>query len=111
MRTEDLVFYVEFHVKPEYVDEWKAAVTDVIEHMSTESTFVSCFMHEDPEDATHYTLYERWSEPSVEAFVKNQLEARSYRHAYEAKLPTMLQAPRKASVLRLAGEWRRSRAR
>lgn len=62
-------------------------------------------MHQDAQDANRFTLYERWSEPSVEAFIKNQLEAKSYRKAYEEKLPTLLETPRTASVLSYVQEW------
>ena len=40
--TGDLVFYVRLELRPECVEEWKAAVTDVIEQMSREAAFVSC---------------------------------------------------------------------
>ena len=95
MPSSDLVIYVQFHVKPEYVQAWKEAVMEVIDHMSKESTFVTCYMHQDAQDANIFTLYERWSELSVDDFVMNQL-AKSYRKAYEEKLPTMLQSPRQA---------------
>ena len=103
----DLIFYVLFHVKPESVQEWKDAVTEVIDHMSREDTFVHCSMHQDLQDPNQFTLYERWSEPSVEAFVKNQMEAKSYRRAYEDRLPDLLQSPRTASILLPLKEWRR----
>ncbi len=45
MPSSDLVFYVQFHVKPEYVQTWKDAVMEVIDHMAKESTFVTCYMH------------------------------------------------------------------
>jgi quinol monooxygenase YgiN len=51
MPSSDLVFYVQFHVKPEYVQAWKDAVMEVIDHMSQESTFVTCYMHQDAQDA------------------------------------------------------------
>jgi hypothetical protein len=34
MAETDLVFYVKLDLKPEHVDEWKTAVTDLIERMS-----------------------------------------------------------------------------
>jgi quinol monooxygenase YgiN len=109
MNGDDLVFYVEFQVKPECVQEWKDAVVEVINCMSAESTFVTCYMHQDAEDANRFTLYERWREPSVEAFVQNQLQAKSYRQSYEEKLPTLLDRPRTATVLKYVKEWHRDR--
>ena len=105
MSSSDLVFYVQFQVKPECVQEWKEAVIEVINHMSTESTFVTCYLHQDTQDANRFSLYERWREPSLEAFIRNQFEAKSYRKAYEEKLSMMLASPRVTSVLSMAAEW------
>lgn len=69
--TPDLVFYVRLELRAECVEEWKAAVTDVIEPMSRETAFVSCSIQQDAEDPACFTLYERWREPSVEAFIRN----------------------------------------
>lgn len=107
MPSSDLAFYVQFHVKPEYVEEWKKAAMEVIDDMSKEDTFVTCYMHQDAEDANKFTLYERWSEPSREAFMKNQLEAKEYRKVYEEKLPAMLQSPRIITFLNSIKEWHR----
>jgi quinol monooxygenase YgiN len=61
---------------------------------------------QDAQDVHRFTLYERWREPSVDAFVKNQA-AKSYRKAYEDKLPALLQSPRTVSVLQYVNEWHR----
>ncbi|HEY9664298.1 MAG TPA: antibiotic biosynthesis monooxygenase [Allocoleopsis sp.] len=105
MSSSDLVFYVQLQVKPDCVQEWKEAVTDVIHHMSAEPTFVTCYLHQDTQDANRFTLYERWREPSLEAFIQNQFEAKSYRKAYEEKLPTLLVSPRTTSVLSTIEAW------
>jgi quinol monooxygenase YgiN len=105
MLSNNLVFYVQFQVKPEHVHDWQNAVIAVIDHMAKEDTFVTCYLHQDTQDPNRFTLYERWREPSVEAFVQNQLEAKSYRKAYEEKLPEWLEAPRTASVLSHIKEW------
>jgi quinol monooxygenase YgiN len=81
---------------------------EVIDHRSMENTFVTCYLHRDAQNTNRFTLYERWSEPSVEAFIQNQLEAKSYRKAYEEKLPTLLEHPRIASVLSYVKEWRQA---
>jgi quinol monooxygenase YgiN len=107
MHVGDLVFYVKLDLKPEFVSEWKAAVIKVIELMSREATFVSCSLQQDAKDPLSYTLYERWREPSVEAFVRNQFEGKDYRQAYETNLPSWLRAPRTTSVLWHIQEWRR----
>lgn len=103
MAAGDLVFYVQLRVKPDRIDEWRRAVDEIIECMSAEDAFVSCYLHSDAQDQCLFTLYERWREPSVEAFVANQNT--TYRRIYEAKLPDLLQQPRDAAVLKPLGEW------
>ena len=103
MANSDLVFYVKCHVKPDRVDEWRAAVNEVIEAMSREDAFVACYLHRDTRDPNLFTLYERWNEPGVEAFVRNQMKP--YRKAYDAQLPDLLERPREASILAPLGEW------
>ncbi|NGM88741.1 hypothetical protein G5B35_15655 [Parapusillimonas sp. SGNA-6] len=104
MSSEDLIFYVKLYVRPDRVDEWKEAVTTVIEEMSKEDAFVSCDLHQDAHDEHLFTLYEKWAEPSVEAFLQNQMKP--YRVAYEAKLERLLQRPREPQVLKLLRQWR-----
>jgi len=100
-----LAFYVEFHLKPEFVEEWKQGALEVLNKMSKEDTFVSAYMHVDANDPTKYTLYEVWSEPSREAFFENQLNSKEYRAEYEKNLPQMLQSPRVITFLDLLDEW------
>lgn len=104
MPTEDLIFYVKLYVRPDRVEEWKEAVTTVIEEMSKEDAFISCDLHQDANDPQLFTLYEKWAEPSVEAFLKNQMKP--YRADYEAKLESLLQRPREPQVLKLLRQWR-----
>jgi quinol monooxygenase YgiN len=103
MPEDDLVFYVKLFVKPDRVDEWKTAVTRIIEEMSKEETFVSCYLHQDASDENHFTLYERWAEPSVEAFLRNQMKP--YRIAYDATLESLLQRPREPQILKPLRQW------
>lgn len=103
--NKNLAFYVKFHIKPEFVEQWKKEAMVVIEKMSKEETFVSCYMHEEADDPTRFSLYEVWSEPSMDAFIKNQLEAKDYRHEYEKTLPEKLQSERTFVVLNSLNEW------
>jgi len=103
MASNDLVFYVKLHVKPQRVDEWRHAVDAIIERMAEEPEFVACYLHQDSQDPCEFTLYERWREPSVEAFLNNQMKP--YRIAYDAKLPDLLQRPREAAILKPLDEW------
>lgn len=103
MGDDDLVFYVKLHVKPECVDQWREAFQEIVESMSKEKAFVACYLHQDAQDKNLFTLYERWREPSVEAFLENQMKP--YRVEYDAKLDSMLQRPREAEVLVPLGQW------
>lgn len=101
----DLAFYVNFHIKPEKVAEWKEAALHVLNSMAVEQTFVGAFLHQDANEPTKFTLYERWAEPSMEAFINNQLNAKDYRKVYEEQLPHMVQSPRTFKVLKPTGFW------
>jgi quinol monooxygenase YgiN len=103
--ANDLAFYVNFHIKPEKVEEWKEAALQVLNSMTVEDTFVGAFLHQDANEPTKFTLYERWNEPSMDAFVKNQLEGKAYRDVYEEQLPDMVQSPRTFKVLKPVGNW------
>lgn len=107
MANGDLVFHVRLWVKPERVEEWKQAVREIVGHMAKEPAFVACYLHQDAQDTNAFTLYERWREPSVEAFLANQ--AKPYRAAYEARLPDLLQRPREPTVLLPLDEWHAAR--
>lgn len=103
--SKNLAFYVKIHIKPEFVEQWKEEAKSVITKMSKEDTFVACYMHEQQDNPTRFTLYEIWNEPSMDAFVKNQLEAKDYRHEYEKTLPEKLQSERTFEVLNTLQEW------
>ena len=105
----DLVFHVELRVKRACIEAWRCAVDEIIDRMSEEVAFVACYLDQDPHDECRFTLYERWNEPSVEAFLAHQMTP--YRQAYEAKLPALLQQPRNATVLTPLREWHRQEQR
>lgn len=86
-------FYVEFHLKLEFVEEWKRGAFEVLNKMSEEDTFVSAYMHIDANDSAKYTLCEVWSEPSREAFFENQLNSKEYRAEYEKTATDAAQPP------------------
>jgi quinol monooxygenase YgiN len=103
MASEDLVFFVQLHLKPERVEEWRRAATELIDRMSREEAFVTCLLDRSRDDPTRFTLYERWREPSPEAFLAHQMT--EYRKRYEALLPELLQAPRTTLILRPVAAW------
>ncbi len=106
--SKHLAFYVEFNVRPEAVDQFLQGATGVIEAMSGEDTFVTAYLHRDANNPNHFTLYERWTEASMDDFMKNQLHGKAYRDEYEACLPDLLTSPRTFVVLDPIGEWERN---
>lgn len=105
MSQNHLVFYVQLQVKPECINDWRAEFDKIANAMSQEPAFVSCYLHQDAQDPTLFTLYERWAEPSVEAFIANQMKP--YRLEYDARLEDVLQRPRTAQILLPLGEWKK----
>lgn len=103
--SNDLVFTVEFNIKPESKQEFLASLTQLAGEMAKEETFVSTYLHQDSQDPNKFLIYERWSEPDMKAFVNNQLSGKAYREDYEARLPGWSSEPRKISVLEPMGEW------
>lgn len=103
MPHDDLVFYVKLTLKPDRVEAWRAALDTLVDTMAREPAFVSCDLHRDASDPNVYTLYERWQEPSVEAFLAHQLTG--YRQVYEDALPGFLATPRETAVLVPLRRW------
>lgn len=101
----DLVFYVKYHIKPEYVEEFQEHLFVLVDNMAKESTFVSAFVHQDTEDSNRFSMYERWSEASKEDFMTYQMASKAYRRIYEQRLPDMSNTPRKIHILRPMAFW------
>jgi quinol monooxygenase YgiN len=64
---------------------------------------VSCLMDQSTEDPNKFTLYERWREPSMEAFLRNQMK--EDRQVYAERLPSFPRSPRTTMVLRSVRAW------
>lgn len=102
---DDLVFYVKYHIKPECVEEFQEHLFVLVDNMAKESAFVSAFVHQDTEDPTRFSMYERWKEASKEDFMTYQMAAKDYRRIYEQRLPEMSATPRKIYILRPVAFW------
>lgn len=103
--SDDLVFYVKYHLKPQFVDEFKERLLGVVNNMIKEETFVSAFVHQYTEEPTRFSMYERWRESSKEAFMTYQMDAKIYRREYEERLPLLSDTPRKIHLLRPLAFW------
>lgn len=105
--TSELAFFVKLYVKPDRVAEWLRCAESIIDSMSREDAFIACYLHRDTEDPCLFTLYERWAEPSVEAWLKHQMKP--YRQAYEGswkqhghaemRMPMATHSPRKRELV------------
>jgi len=102
---KNLAFMVQFDIKDEYLQDFTDSLLHVLNEMSVEDTFVSCYLHKDPEDETKLTVYEIWSEPSMAAFFENQLKAKDYRKEYEEKIAEWLKKDRVITILDPMQEW------
>jgi quinol monooxygenase YgiN len=102
---DDLVFYVKYHIEPEFVDEFQERLLGVVANMIKEESFVSAFVHRDAEDPTRFSMYERWKESSKDAFMTYQMDAKAYRREYEERLPQISKSPRKIHLLRPMAFW------
>jgi len=97
--SNPLVFMVEFNIKPESKEAFLKSLGQVIEDMSKEDTFITTYLHADSKDPNKFIIYERWAEPSLEAFMENQLRSKRYRDYYEENLPSWSSEPRKITIL------------
>jgi quinol monooxygenase YgiN len=102
---DDLVFYVKYHIKPEYVEEFQEHLFVLVDNMGKEPAFVSAFVHQDIEDPTRFSMYERWQEASKEDFMTYQMASKAYRRIYEQRLPDMSATPRKICILQPMAFW------
>ncbi|RXQ94514.1 hypothetical protein EO244_09540 [Ancylomarina salipaludis] len=102
---DDLVFYVKYHIKPDCTEEFQKRLFALVDHMRREPAFVSAFVHQDAEDPTKFSMYERWTESSKEDFMTYQMAAKPYREAYEKRLPEMSSTPRLIHILRPLAFW------
>lgn len=102
---KNIAFTVQFDVKPEHLQKFKDSLNHVLESMTVEDTFISCYLHKDPQDKTKITVYEIWNESSMEAFFENQLKVKAYRQEYEAKIGDWLKSDRVISILEPVKEW------
>jgi len=102
---DDLVFYVKYHIKPECLEEFQEHLFVLVENMAKEPAFVSAFVHQDTDDSTRFSMYERWQEASKEDFMTYQMASKAYRRIYEQRLPQMSATPRKIYILKPLAFW------
>jgi quinol monooxygenase YgiN len=82
-------------VRPEREVEFLRLLTPVLDAMREEASFVSATLHRDPADPARFLLHEIWADR--QDLIEVQMK-RPYRAEYEARLPSLLRAPRTAEV-------------
>ncbi|GAA4278684.1 putative quinol monooxygenase [Aquimarina mytili] len=100
-----IAFYNTFHIKKANIDDWLNTIKKMIDEMSKEKEFICAHLHRDINNPTHFTLYERWNEESMEAFIQNQLHKKPYRDTFENQLPKWTMTPRTFSQLEPIEKW------
>src|SRR4029453_9694346 len=96
-RSMSVTYVIKIQVGPGKRGDFLAVLTDVLDAMRHESTFVEAMLHADPDDANRLMLYQTWQDH--EDVVNVQL-LRPYRQAFHAASPKMLAAPRDISIWR-----------
>lgn len=90
-------YLIRFQVKPQQRERFLDLLTKVLENMQHEETFIAASLSESDSTPNSFTLLETWQDRQDVLDV--QLK-RSYRDAWHAALPDLLQAERQIDVLR-----------
>ena len=95
------VIFVVIEVRPEHVEEFLTLVSEVIDAMRHESTFINTVLSRDLNDPSRFSLFEIWQDR--EEFFSVQLH-RAYRSSYSHRIEQICKTPRQIS------EWLQIRA-
>jgi quinol monooxygenase YgiN len=90
-----IAYVVKFHVRPSQRDRFHELLAGVLDAMRDEPMFREAVLHRDPESEHRFMLYEIWE--SHEDVLAVQLK-RSYREAWHAALPELLEQPREIAI-------------
>jgi quinol monooxygenase YgiN len=90
-----VTYLIKFEVVPEQRDRFLALLNDLLDAMRSEPMFHRAILHQDPEAANRFMLYETWE--SHEDVLEVQLK-RPYREAGDQALPELLSKPREVSI-------------
>ncbi|MGZ2368408.1 putative quinol monooxygenase [Ancylomarina sp. YFZ004] len=97
--ANDLTFYTNFQIKSDRQADWTKAAMKVFDKMVEEDHFICAFLHQDAEDPTRFTIYERWNK-------SNQVDfAEQHRKLYESILPDSVPSLRNFRILQPRGNW------
>jgi quinol monooxygenase YgiN len=90
-----VTYVIKFEVRAERRDAFLALLNGVLDAMRHEPTFHEAVLHQDPDNANRFMLYETWEDHGD--VLKVQLH-RPYRKAWHDALPTLLMGERDISI-------------
>ena len=90
-----VTYVIKFEIVPEKRDEFLALMNGLLDAMRSEPMLHRAILHQDPESANRFMLYETWE--SHEDVLAVQLN-RPYRQAGHQALPELLSQPRDVSI-------------
>jgi len=90
-----VTYLIRFAVKPDRVPRFLSLLNGVLDAMRVEATFHEAILHEDPENASRFMLYETWEDH--EEVLHVQLH-RPYRQSFHEALPDLLAETRDISM-------------
>jgi quinol monooxygenase YgiN len=91
MKQDEFALIVEIKTKPGMDREYERLMMEVVQRQTAEPSYVGTSVHRDPEDPTHFLLYEVWRDR--ENFENVEMK-RTYRRSYEESLDRLLDRPR-----------------
>jgi quinol monooxygenase YgiN len=96
MGHDEFVLLVDVKTKRGMEQEYERLMMEVVERQKAEPTFIGTSVHRDPEDPTHFFLYEVWRDRENFETVQRK---RTYRRSYEESLDRLLDRPRTMTFL------------
>ncbi len=104
MKHDEFALVVDVKTRPGMEQEYERLMMEVVERQKIEQTYIGTSVHRDPDDPTHFVIYEVWRDREDFETVQKK---KPYRHAYEESLERLLARPRTMTFL--APTWSQGR--
>lgn len=99
-----LVFTVQFNIKHDCIYVFEKSILSLLDRMSAEDNFVSCYLDKVVNSDARYILYEVWNEPSIETFMKNQSH-NYYRMDFNNSIGQWTKSEKIVTILEPVQQW------
>jgi quinol monooxygenase YgiN len=86
-----VTYVIRFTVVPDRVPRFLSLLESVLDAMREETNFHQAILHRDPQNSSHFMLYETWEDHDD---VLNVQIHKPYRRAFHEALPEVLAGPR-----------------